>query len=191
MPDLKLDRAKTAVLCMDVHNLTLGRVPENQRERLLATIRRVLDAARQAGVLVVYVAIGRRADFSSPRNKFTGRAASPASPVEQAERLKIPDRVAPLDNDPIVRKPRMNAFYGSELQTMLAARDVDTLVLTGIATNFVVESTARYAADADYRVIVLEDGCAAASEEEHERAIASMEPLVHIARADDFLASVR
>ena len=90
-----------------------------------------------------------------------------------------------------MRKPRMNAFYGSELSTLLAARDIETIAISGVSTGFVVESTARYAVDADYRVIVLEDCCAAASPEEHERALASMAPLVHILSSADFLASIR
>ena len=60
----------------------------------------------------------------------------------------------------------------------------------GVATNFVVESTARYAADADYRVIVLEDCCGAFVREEHESAIRSLDHLVEVATSADFLASL-
>jgi nicotinamidase-related amidase len=111
--------------------------------------------------------------------------------AEEAERMKFVDAVTPRDDEPIVRKPRISAFYGTELQSMLAARDVDTIVLTGVATNFVVESTARYGADADYRVIVLEDCCGAFSEEDHANAIRSMSYLVETASSADFLDSIR
>lgn len=190
MADLQLNRAKTGVLCMDMHNFTVANVPQSRRPTMLAATRRVLDAARGAGVLVVYVAAARRPEFSSPRNKFTS-ARPPANPAEAAERTKIVETVAPAQNEPIVRKPRINAFYGSELQSILGARDIDTLVLSGVSTNFVVESTARYAVDADYRVIILEDCCGAASEEEHTRAIASLGPLAQIATSEDFVASLR
>lgn len=191
MADLQLDRAKTAVLCMDMQNFTVAGLPEDRRGRLLAATARVLHAARLAGVQVIYVAVGRRPEFSSPRNKFTSAVRRPPPAGEEADRLKIVDAVAPVGAEPIVRKPRMNAFYGSELQSMLGARDIDTLVLSGVSTNFVVESTARYAVDADYRVILLEDCCSAGLEEDHARAIASLTPLVHIAASEDFLASVR
>jgi len=176
---------------MDMHSFTVEHVPDGHRQNMLGATGRVLDAARDAGVTVIYVGIGRRPDFSSPRNKFTSRARPPASPAEAAERARFVEAIAPRENDAIIRKPRMSAFYSSELQSMLAARDVETLVLSGVATNFVVESTARYAVDADYRVILLEDCCGAASEEEHTRALASMEPLVHIASSEEFLASLR
>jgi nicotinamidase-related amidase len=192
MADLKIERARAAVLCMDMQNFTVRNLPEDRKKRLLGATRRVLDAARAGGVTVIYVTVGRRPDFSSPRNKFTSAARrNTVSPEAEAERLAIVAEVAPVGDEPIVRKPRMNAFFGSELQTMLTARDIDTLMLTGVATNFVVESTARYAVDSDYRVILLEDCCAAAEEEAHTRAIASMTPLVHIATSEDFLTSLR
>jgi nicotinamidase-related amidase len=193
MPDLELDRAKTAILCLDVQQFTTAHLQEEPKLALFGNIRRALDGARKLGVAVIYVVAARRPDFSSPRNKFiSARAgATTANPAEAAGRMKIPDAVAPVGDEPIVRKPRMSAFYGSELQSMLSARDIDTVVLTGVATNFVVESTARYAADLDYRVIVLEDCCTAGSEEAHRRALASMEPLAHITTSTDWLASIR
>jgi nicotinamidase-related amidase len=191
MADLQLDRARTALLCMDMHGFTMAHLPEETKQRLLAATGAALDVARKANVTVIYVAAARRPDFTSPRNKFTSSArAAAASTTDQADRTRIVDPVAPREGEPIVRKPRMSAFFGSELQSMLAARDIDTLVLSGVSTNFVVESTARYAVDADYRVIVLEDCCAAGSQETHARALASMEPMVHIATSKDFLAAL-
>jgi nicotinamidase-related amidase len=190
MADLNLDRAKTALLCLDMHSVIVQRVPEGQREKLVPNVRRVLDAARRAAVQVIYVAVGRRREFMSPRNKFTGATGFVTDPAQIAQAMKIVEGVAPLEHEPIVRKPRINAFYGTELQSMLASRDMDTIVLMGVATNFVVESTARYAADADYRVIVLEDCCGAFSQEEHACAISAMSHLVEVVGSEDFLASL-
>ena len=173
-----------------MHTIIVERVPENRRAKLVATERQVLDAARQAGVLVVYVMVARRREFMSPRNKFSGATGFVTDPAKLAEAMKIVDAVAPREDEPIVRKPRISAFYGTELQSILTARDVNTLVLTGVATNFVVESTARYAADADYRVIVLEDCCGAFSEEEHACSIRTLDHLVEISSSQDFLSSL-
>src|SRR5438309_3584885 len=150
--DLDLVPGKTALLCMDMHKVIVERVPDGWREQVVSNVGRVLDAARRGSVQVVYVAVARRREFMSPRNKFAGATGFVTNPAEIAERMKLVDAVAPRDDEPIVRKPRISAFYGSELQSILTARDIDTLVLTGVATNFVIESTARFAADADYRV---------------------------------------
>jgi len=194
MADLELVPAKTAVLCMDMQNFTVGHMPAHIKNPLLGATASVLDAARAGGASVIYIMSARRPEFSSDRNKFTsarGGSTPPSDPVAEEERRKIVAEIAPRDGEPIVRKPRMSAFYGSELQVMLTARNIDTLVLCGVATNFVVESTARYAVDADYRVILLQDCCAAGNEEVHQRALDSMEPMVHIASSKDFLTSVR
>jgi nicotinamidase-related amidase len=173
-----------------MHQVIVQRVPEERRETLVPTVRRVLDHARGAGVLVVYVTVARRREFMSPRNKFSGATGFVTDPAQIAEAMKIVEAVAPREDEPIVRKPRISAFYGTELQSILTARDIHTLVLTGVATNFVVESTARYAADADYRVIVLEDACGAFSAEQHACAISSLDHLVEISSAEDFRASL-
>jgi nicotinamidase-related amidase len=188
--DLELDRVRTALLCLDMHNVIVGRVPEGQRQRLLPNVKRVQDAGRAAGVQLIFVAVGRRKEFMSPRNKFSGATGFVTDPAQLAQAMAFVDEVAPRDDEPVVRKPRISAFYGSELQSMLTARDIDTIVLTGVATDFVVDSTARYAADADYRVIVLQDCCAAFSDEQHQCAINSLNHLVEIANAEDFLASL-
>lgn len=57
-------------------------------------------------------------------------------------------------------KPRTRAFAGTDLDMTLGAKEIDTLMLFGIATSGVVLSTLLHAADADYRFVVLKDSCA-------------------------------
>ncbi|MGA2932584.1 MAG: isochorismatase family protein, partial [Acidimicrobiales bacterium] len=71
------------------------------------------------------------------------------------------------DGDIVVTKRRVSAFAGSDLDVVLRARGARTLVLAGIATSGVVLSTLRQAADLDYGLVVLRDGCADADEEVH------------------------
>jgi len=61
----------------------------------------------------------------------------------------------------------VSAFTGSDLQVVLRSLGAGTLVLTGIATSGVVLSTLRQAADLDYRLVVLSDGCLDADPEVH------------------------
>jgi nicotinamidase-related amidase len=190
LADLELDRSKTALLCMDMQQFTVQHFPAERREALLGAIKRALDGARAAGVQVIYVVAERRADFSSARNKFTRGRAAPADPAEAATRMKIVEEIAPLEGEPVVRKPRMSAFYATPLDSMLRSRDIDTIVLTGTSTNFVVESTVRAAVDMDYRVIVLEDCVTAGDQAVHRAALASIEPLADIVSSDQFLSSV-
>ena len=79
----------------------------------------------------------------------------------------IDPSVPPLAGEPIVVKHRVGAFYGTDLDMILRAQGRDTLVLMGHATSGVILSTVRYAADADFRLIVVEDGCADRDEDVH------------------------
>jgi nicotinamidase-related amidase len=66
-----------------------------------------------------------------------------------------------------VLKKRVSAFTGSDLDVLLRGAEIDTLVLTGIATSGVVLSTLRQAADRDFRLVVLADGCLDSDSEVH------------------------
>jgi len=178
---------------MDVQKGTARRSAMFRERNVGRAAKSVLEAARKAGILVVHVAIDYQPAFFSPRNKFLQKVRIPAlsAPgVDVAELLEIVDEVKPLADEPVIRKPRMNPFFGTPLESMLRSRDIDTVVLMGVATEFVVEAAARHAADADFRVIVLEDCCASFSDEAHRAALHIMDHLAMLATSADFLQSV-
>jgi nicotinamidase-related amidase len=82
--------------------------------------------------------------------------------------------------DIIITKHRINAFYGTNLEPILKAQNIDTLIICGVATNYVVEHTARDAHDRDYNVIVLADACEASSQEEHNATLKSLSILASV-----------
>jgi nicotinamidase-related amidase len=80
---------------------------------------------------------------------------------------QIHESVKPEGNEPIVTKYRVSAFAGSTLEVILRSQQIDTLILSGIATSGVVLSTLREAADKDYTLTVLSDACLDADPEVH------------------------
>ena len=193
MPDLVLDPTRTAVLSMDVQNATARKSVMFRERDVGGKAKRVLEAARKADVLVIHVVIEYRPEFFSPNNRFIQTVRMPAlsAPgVDLEELLEIVDQVKPVEGETVVPKPRMNPFFGTGLESMLRSRDIDTVVLTGVATEFVVEAAARHAADADFKVIVLEDCCASFSDEAHVAALNIMGFLAILATSDDFIAAV-
>ena len=193
MANLNLDRAKTAVLSMDIQKAPVRRSSMFRERNVGQAAKSVLEAARKAGILVIHVVIDYQPAFFSPKNKFLQKIRIPilsAPDADVVELLEIVDDVKPVGDEPVIRKPRMNPFYGTALESMLRSRDIDTVVLMGVATEFVVEAAARHAADADYRVIVLEDCCAAFSDEAHRVSLHIMDHLATLATSGDFLGSV-
>jgi len=99
---------------------------------------------------------------ASRRNKFLSaiKSSSRHQRFFQSESGAIHDGITPHESDLIVTKSRIAAFAGTDLDLLLRAKDVDTIVLFGIATSGVVLSTALQAIDLDYRVVVVKDCCA-------------------------------
>lgn len=83
------------------------------------------------------------------------------------EGLDIHRAVAPRFGDVIVTKHRVSAFAGTDLDMILRANSIETLVLTGVTTSGVVQSTLCHAFDADYSLVVAADCCSERDEEVH------------------------
>jgi nicotinamidase-related amidase len=159
--------ADTALLIMDVQGSIVERVV-GDAEPLLGAIERAATAARANSLPVVYVRVAFRPgnpEVNSNNRIFA--ALSDQAFSEDAPGTQIHPAVAPRPGDIMVTKKRVSAFAGSDLDMVLRAQGVTQLVLTGIATSGVVLSTLRQAADMDYGLTVLRDGCADADPEVH------------------------
>jgi nicotinamidase-related amidase len=156
---------KQALLVMDVQQSIVDRIGDDAD--YLPRLRKAIDAASEAGVPVIYVVVGFRPGFPeiSTRNKTFG-AIRHAGALAEAD-LRIHPDIAPRAEDIVVTKKRVSAFAGSDLDLVLRAGEIDTLVLTGIATSGVVLSTVRQAADLDFALTVLSDGCLDTDPEVH------------------------
>jgi len=135
----------------------------------LTRLSGAVTAARAAGVPVVYVRVGFRPGHPeiSPRNRTFSAVAGRGGFGEDSPQAEIHPSVAPAPGDLVVTKRRVSAFTGSDLAVVLRALGAGTLVLAGIATSGVVLSTVREAADLDFRLTVLSDGCLDADPEVH------------------------
>jgi nicotinamidase-related amidase len=170
MAEVTLEKSKTSLLMADFHADTMGVNPMVQERHTFEQAREVLDAAREAGLLVIYIVVNFRPGYPeiSDRNKtFSQRKTSGPPPAPDPASLIHPS-VSPRPEEPITVKHRVNAFFGTDLDMILRAQDIDTLLLMGHATSGVILSTVRYAADADYRIVVVEDGCADRDLEVHQ-----------------------
>jgi nicotinamidase-related amidase len=157
----------TALLVMDVQQGIVDRFADD--DGYLPRLGAAVEAARAAGIRVVYVIVGFRAGHPevSERNKSFAAVAGTGRFGEGDPGSAIHPAVAPAPGEVIVTKRRVSAFTGSDLEVVLRAGGLDHLVLTGIATSGVVLSTLRQAADLDYRLTVLADGCLDADPEVH------------------------
>jgi nicotinamidase-related amidase len=136
---------------------------------LLATLADTVAAARAADRHVMYVRVTFRpgAPEINPANKIFAAFAGSDAFDETGPASQIHPSLSPAAGDVVVTKRRVSAFSGSDLEVVLRSLGIESLVLTGIATSGVVLSTVRQAADLDYRLTVLSDGCLDADPEVH------------------------
>ena len=127
---------------------------------------------------MIYVVVGFRAGAPeiSPNNKSFARFAGGGAFTPGDPNADIHPELAPQPGDIVVTKRRVSAFAGSDLDVVLRSAGVDTLVLAGIATSGVVLSTVRQAADLDFGLVVLSDGCLDADPEVHRVLLESVFP---------------
>ncbi|MFH9428339.1 cysteine hydrolase family protein [Streptomyces sp. NPDC017615] len=153
-----------ALLVMDVQRAVTERVPDPDYTPRLA---RAVAAARDAGVPVVYVVVGFRPGRPEARSSAMFGALPEGAFTDGDPGAAIHPGVAPRPGESVVTKKRVSAFTGSDLELVLRGGGIDHLVLTGLATSGVVLSTLRQAADLDYRLTVLADGCGDPDPEVH------------------------
>ena len=157
----------SALLVMDIQVGTVARLGDP--EELLDRLAEAVDAARSAGVPVIYVRVAFRPGYPEipASNKAFSALAGSRAFEESAPETQLHPRMAPRPGEVVVVKRRISAFAGSDLAEVLRAGGIDTLVLTGIATSGVVLSTLRQAADLDFGLVVLSDAVADADPEVH------------------------
>lgn len=164
-----LDPARTALVVIDV-------VPFFARESayvrgIVAPINRLAGALRAAGGTVAWVVPGHGRPSTKEREFYgdTVAAAYAGSGGPGSPRERLWPGLAVDDSDLAVEKTAASAYFPGRcaLPGLLAAREIDTLIVTGTVTNVCVESTVRDASTEGLRVILVADACAATSDRDH------------------------
>jgi biuret amidohydrolase len=173
---------RTAVLVYDAQAGILEHVRD--RNRLIRRIRAVVDAARAADALVLYV----RHVSVPPSHMGVGalRTAMAWQRVDQAHEVRstfprdaaqtaIVDDLAPADGEPVFDKLTMSALVGTPVESVLRDRGITTLVLVGAVLEIGIEPTARHAADLGFLPVVVDDACGVVEPDAGERALAVLD----------------
>ena len=140
--------------------------------RPIGQIRRLLDAARGAGMLVVHTREGHQPDLSDCTAEKMQRSQQAGAPIGSAGpmgRLLVRgeyghdfiDELQPAAGEVVIDKPGYGAFYQTELEQLLSNRRIRRLIVCGVTTEVCVHSTLREAVDRGYACVTAADATAA------------------------------
>jgi nicotinamidase-related amidase len=148
---------------MDLHSSIVSIYTQNDAA-FTTRVAAVLGAARAHGLCIIHVQLGFRKRLPEISERNVLFAAIKSNPQWQqlffGPGSAIHPAAAPADDEIVITKHRGSAFTGTDLEMILRAHDIETLVLLGIATSGVVLATFLQAADADYRLVIVGDCCA-------------------------------
>lgn len=177
----KVDPRHCALVVIDVQNdfaadggffANIGADMKSFQRDAVPALRRLIDAARKAGTLVIFVQAIYDPEYLSP----------PMRDRNARLKMEMPRcitgswgadffEVSPEPGEPIIIKHRYSAMVNTNLRQTLERHGIRSLLLTGIATDTCVDSTGRDAYFLDYYVTIVADCCGASCEQDHVGAL--------------------
>ena len=160
--------SRIAVLVVDMqYDFVAEDAPVKCRnaEKIIEPIGKLLNTARKKGVPIIYFKEVHRPkwiDLGIEKEK------EPLHCLEGTKGAEIVKELIPKDGDYVITKRRYSGFYGTDLDILLRCLKIDTLVVTGVATNLCVRATCEEAKFRDYHIVVPQECVAGTSIESHE-----------------------
>jgi ureidoacrylate peracid hydrolase len=199
----RLDPARTALLVIDMQEAFCApggpaQVPVSRS--IVAPINALTAELRDLGVTVIWVLhsntrIGDKSDWEIFFNAFVAdEVRHKTLDSLAAERQSVWSALETAPSDVTIFKNRYSAFIpgSSNVERVLRGMGVDTVLIAGTKTNVCCESSARDAMMLDFKVVLVEDCCAALSDDEHRAALENViQQFGDVMTADEVLALLR
>ena len=200
-----VDPRHTAILLVDVQNDFCVRSGVAQRhgkyllkwEEVSKKLKEVANEGRKAGAKIVYLQntmLPNHMGDSPARLRYLMRSYDVKDPslipehtLEGSWGQQIVDDMRPEDKDLVVKKYRQSGFVGTNLDMMLRANEVKTLLIAGVVAEGCVEATARDGQYYDYFVVILRDCVDSAYEALRDAALKVMERNFDVATSDQII----
>lgn len=169
---VEIDPARTAMIVVDMQNafgspggmFDKAGVPIDSIQAAVEPTKLAIEAARTAGLMVIYLKMGFQPDLSDlgaddgPNARFLGHLGVKDGVLERDTwATDILEDLTPATSDTVLYKTRFSGFYRTTLDQELKSAGITHLIVTGCTTSVCVESTVRDAFFLDYHCVVLED----------------------------------
>jgi nicotinamidase-related amidase len=197
-----INPSKTALLLLHWQNdlaMPSGKLSRDMPQRLAADhtiehVQSVLKASREKDILVVYVNASHRPGYPEVNTKPTalgGGISQVGALMRGSWGAEVIDQLKPIAEDIIIYNYSTSAFAYTELDLILRNKGITNLVLTGLVTNWVVESTARDATNRGYNIYTLSDCCQGVNEEMHKWSLVNiLSAIGSVIDSESYIASL-
>lgn len=196
-----VDAARTAMLLVDIQNDYIAPGGAFARERknlsmaraMVPQVRRLLDGARETGVMRVFIqqTLLERAVSESPSHLLfrTRDGRNPEYAALGTWGHEVVEDLAPQSDELRVLKFRSSAFVATNLDMLLRSNGIRTVVVVGLWSDGCVFATASHASWLDYYVVVPEDCIAASDQARHAAALTLLRARHPTTPADEIIAA--
>ena len=202
--DLSLPAGETALLSIDVQNTYMA-IPDDPLERerwapfhkrmhevVIPATARLQSRFRQHGIDVLHARIACLLENGKDRSLSQKKPGwNYLLLPKEREDAQIGPELAPLEGEIVVTKTTDSALTGTNLRLVLHNMGIKNVVLTGIFTDQCISSTVRSLADESFNVILVEDCCAAGTDELHLRELEILNMIYcHVVSSEELLSAI-
>jgi ureidoacrylate peracid hydrolase len=194
-----------AILIVDMQNDFCVERGETEKRRghlsrgnaIVEKLKLLIQEARKVGVKIVYLQNTTLPGYKSYSAAYLHCLMKlfsvddpnliPAWTLDGSWEQQIVEELKPREGDLIVKKNRASGFFGTNLDMLLRANDIRTLLVAGVTTQACVEATAVDARFCDYFVVILKDCVDSSSKDLHDAALTIMERITDVATSDQII----
>jgi biuret amidohydrolase len=153
----------------------------------------VFDAARKLGAMVIYVNVRYWPGYVglTRNNALFNTVVEKNGFIRGTPGVEVVSELKPQDADAVVEHSRISSFHGTDLLNILIGQGIETIGVTGVATNVAVDHTVCDAVQLGFRTYLLEDCCCSSDRAHHEAALMSLRVLATgVVKAQEFIGAL-
>jgi len=186
----------SCLIVWDVQNGLVDRI--FNKEEFIATLKMFIEKLRNRMPVVYTLITPLPKRFVSSWNYYSMmkrfnvddiKKLPPFMAIGSKDR-EIPEAVKPQSTDIVLEKHTASIFIGTNFEYMMRNGGVTTLIFTGIATEFGIESSARDASNRGFYPVVVSDCVSSMDKEAHERSLRNLAKLLIVEKSRDILQNI-
>jgi nicotinamidase-related amidase len=188
-----IDPGHTCLIVWDVQNGLVDRT--FNKEEFIANLKGLVENLRNKMPVVYTLISPLPREFQSSWNIYNMMRRYNVKEVDKlpnfmppgSREREIPEAVKPGKNDVMLDKPTASIFIGTNFENMMRNRGITTLIFSGIATEFGIESSARDASNRGFYPVVVSDCVSSMDKDAHERSLRNLDKIAVVKTSADIL----